>query len=212
MSQRLPTGPTRSGGVSGVRLPDELLVPAAGAQLRDQLIDLVETIERRARGLQASLWLDGTGEELFEVRAAAETGAARPLCSTAIRGGSGRLLGALTISATARHRLKPEDQGLIESTAWMCGRLLESAEAIEYRTLLDQVPSVIYIAEPGENGRWHYVSAQVDSILGFTPQEWCADPRLWARQLHPDDREWVLAVEPDERFDAWGDPRRTNTG
>ena len=135
---------------------------------------------------------------------AAEKATARPFCSTAIRGEAGRLLGALTISASARHRLKPDDQTLIESTAWLCGRLLESAEAIEYRTLLDRVPSVIYIADTGENGRWHYVSAQVATILGFTPQEWCADPTLWARQLHPDDREWVLGLEPDERFDASG--------
>ena len=25
-------------------------------------------------------------------------------------------------------------------------------------------------------GAWHYVSPQIEAILGFTPQEWCADP------------------------------------
>jgi diguanylate cyclase (GGDEF)-like protein/PAS domain S-box-containing protein len=66
---------------------------------------------------------------------------------------------------------------------------------------------VIYIADPGETGRWRYVSAQIEAILGFTAEEWSADPTLWARQLHPDDRERVLATEPDDEFGAWGDPR-----
>ena len=34
-----------------------------------------------------------------------------------------------------------------------------------------------------------YVSPQVEEILGFTPDEWIADPIAWARQFHPDDRD-----------------------
>ena len=36
--------------------------------------------------------------------------------------------------------------------------------------------------------RWRYVSPQIEAILGFTPEEWCDDPELWASRLHPDDR------------------------
>jgi diguanylate cyclase (GGDEF)-like protein/PAS domain S-box-containing protein len=46
-------------------------------------------------------------------------------------------------------------------------------------------------------GCWHYVSPQVQDILGFTPQEWCADPEMWAHRLHPDDAERVLAEEQE---------------
>ena len=49
----------------------------------------------------------------------------------------------------------------------------------------------------GPDGRWTYVSPQVEEILGFTPAEWVSDPGLWARRLHPDDRERVLAEEED---------------
>ena len=37
------------------------------------------------------------------------------------------------------------------------------------------------------------MSPQIEAILGFTPEEWCADPGLWASRLHPDDAERVLA-------------------
>ena len=65
------------------------------------------------------------------------------------------------------------------------------------RPLLERVPAILYTADAGGDGRWHYVSPQIEEILGFTPQEWCADPEMWARQLHPDDAERVLAEEQD---------------
>ena len=55
------------------------------------------------------------------------------------------------------------------------------------RTLLRDVPAVIYTAEGGPSGRWYYVSPQIEAILGFSPQEWLDDPGLWGRQLHPED-------------------------
>jgi diguanylate cyclase (GGDEF)-like protein/PAS domain S-box-containing protein len=73
-----------------------------------------------------------------------------------------------------------------------------------YSELLARVPAIVYIADAGETGRWHYVSRQIEQILGYTPAEWCADPMLWLDRLHPDDREWVLdretglaSIEPD---------------
>ena len=61
--------------------------------------------------------------------------------------------------------------------------------------LLDRLPVIIYASELGENGRWRYVSPQVEEILGFTPEEFLRDPGLWARQVHPDDLMRALAVE-----------------
>ena len=67
--------------------------------------------------------------------------------------------------------------------------------ASEYPKLLERVPAIIYVADTGEEGRWHYVSPQIEQILGFSAAEWCANPELWAERLHPDDRDWVLARE-----------------
>ncbi len=68
-----------------------------------------------------------------------------------------------------------------------------------YSELLERVPAIVYIADAGETGRWHYVSPQIEHILGYTPAAWCADPELWADRLHPDDREWVVTREAGGR-------------
>ncbi len=71
---------------------------------------------------------------------------------------------------------------------------LQDAER-RYRQLVEQVPAITYIAEPGEAGRFHYISPQVEHILGFTPQEWMADDHTWFNVLHPEDREKTIAAE-----------------
>jgi diguanylate cyclase (GGDEF)-like protein/PAS domain S-box-containing protein len=63
------------------------------------------------------------------------------------------------------------------------------------RGLLQRVPAILYTAEAGEHGVWHYVSPQIEAILGFTPLEWCANPGLWAERLHPEDRQRVIDIE-----------------
>ncbi|MBK8616155.1 MAG: PAS domain S-box protein [Anaerolineales bacterium] len=37
-----------------------------------------------------------------------------------------------------------------------------------YRDLVEKIPAVIYISEPGEVGRWHYVSPQITELTGYT--------------------------------------------
>jgi diguanylate cyclase (GGDEF)-like protein/PAS domain S-box-containing protein len=66
---------------------------------------------------------------------------------------------------------------------------------LEVKTLLDQLPAILYVAEVGIEGRWRYVSRGVEAILGFTPAEWIADPGSWARQVHEEDRDRVFDRE-----------------
>jgi PAS domain S-box-containing protein len=61
-----------------------------------------------------------------------------------------------------------------------------------YRTLVEGVPAVLYIDRPDESSTNLYTSPQVEPILGFTVEEWRADPDLWAKQLHPDDVDRAL--------------------
>jgi PAS domain S-box-containing protein len=65
---------------------------------------------------------------------------------------------------------------------------LREAEA-KYRALVEPLPAIVYAAEFEEGGEWLYVSPQIEQILGFTPEEWMADPTLFDRQLHADDLE-----------------------
>jgi diguanylate cyclase (GGDEF)-like protein/PAS domain S-box-containing protein len=68
----------------------------------------------------------------------------------------------------------------------------------DYRRLVERLPVIVYTAGLGEQGEWHYVSPQVEEILGYTAEEFKADPGLWARLLHPEDREHALAIEKEE--------------
>jgi diguanylate cyclase (GGDEF)-like protein/PAS domain S-box-containing protein len=206
MSTRSASASDLSEAAFNVRIPGELLVPGGDGRLRTQLIGLLEASERRAVGVHVGMWLSGSGDERFVVRDSHNGGHWRELCSIPVRGNTGETFGALSISVDNGRVISEQELGAVEAVAWMAGLLVECAEAIEYRSLLDRVPSAIYIADTGEEGRWRYVSAKIEAILGFTAEEWSADPTLWARQLHPEDRERVLALEPDEEFNAWGDP------
>ncbi|HEV7196668.1 MAG TPA: PAS domain S-box protein [Pedococcus sp.] len=62
-------------------------------------------------------------------------------------------------------------------------------------TLADRLGVAVYTAEPGPSGRWLYVSSAVTGILGLTPEQLADDPGLWLAQLHPQDRDMVLARE-----------------
>ncbi len=71
---------------------------------------------------------------------------------------------------------------------------LRDAEA-RYRNLLEKIPLVVYIAEPGSNGTWDYVSPQITNLTGYSPEEWLNDAGLWNVLVHPDDRDQALEAE-----------------
>ncbi len=70
-----------------------------------------------------------------------------------------------------------------------------SSAGEDYRRLVERLPAIVYSCELGERGRWRYVSPQIEEILGYSPEEWMADPGLWAERLHPDDRDRALEQE-----------------
>ena len=68
---------------------------------------------------------------------------------------------------------------------------LQLAEA-KFRTLVEQLPAIVWAA--ALDGRTTYVSPQVERILGTPVEAWIDDPEAWSRQIHPEDRERVLAT------------------
>jgi PAS domain S-box-containing protein len=52
---------------------------------------------------------------------------------------------------------------------------------------------VTYITAFDETRNRLYISPQIEAMLGFSADEWLGDPGLVLKQLHPDDRERVLA-------------------
>src|SRR5437588_2318904 len=69
---------------------------------------------------------------------------------------------------------------------------------VDVEAFLDRIPAILYISEAGADGRWFYVSRGVESILGFTAEEWTDDPGLWAGQIDDRARARVLEREADQ--------------
>ena len=72
-----------------------------------------------------------------------------------------------------------------------------------YRTLVEQLPAVTYMQEI-ENGTLAYISPQIEGVLGYSPDEYLANPDLRSQTIHPEDRGWVL--QEDIRTDETGEP------
>ena len=63
---------------------------------------------------------------------------------------------------------------------------LREAES-KYRQLVEQVPAISYVAEAGAQGRFLYLSPQVNTILGYQPEDCLSDTRFWWDHLNPED-------------------------
>ncbi len=78
---------------------------------------------------------------------------------------------------------------------------LRQAE-VRYRTLVERMPAVTYVQEIGGPESAIYMSPQIETLTGYSPEE-CKDPDLRWRMVHPDDRERMQAE--DERDVEPGD-------
>lgn len=63
-----------------------------------------------------------------------------------------------------------------------------SALQARFRTLVEQIPAVTFLAVLGEGENDVYVSPHIERLLGFTQREWLENPFLWYAQMHPEDR------------------------
>jgi len=80
---------------------------------------------------------------------------------------------------------------------------LRTAET-RYRTLVEQLPLAVYIDRVDQGSSNIYSSPQIESMLGYSTEDWISDPNLFVKVLHPDDRERVLAAH--SRTHATGEP------
>ncbi len=70
---------------------------------------------------------------------------------------------------------------------------LRKSEA-KFRVLVDNLPTVVYQHTSGHASSMLYISPQIEALLGYTPEEWLADPKSLTNSLHPDDRAYVLKI------------------
>jgi len=69
---------------------------------------------------------------------------------------------------------------------------LVSSEA-RLRKVVEAVPDILFVLDR-DTLRPTLVSPAVQELLGFSPEEVTADPELWRRQLHAEDRDAVLVT------------------
>lgn len=79
----------------------------------------------------------------------------------------------------------------------------DEAEA-KYRSLIALVPAITYV-EALDTRKTFSVSPQVETILGYSPEEWLGEASRWESCLHPDDKERVVSScsLANERREPW---------
>ena len=95
----------------------------------------------------------------------------------------------------------------VDGRATARSRYAEMRETeIRYRALVENIPAITYtqVEDPDSptGFRDMYISPQTTTILGYTPEEWQADPTLWITTTYPEDRDRV--VEEDREAAANG--------
>jgi PAS domain S-box-containing protein len=58
----------------------------------------------------------------------------------------------------------------------------------QYRTLIEQIPAVVFMVYLDRGVGEAYVSPQIETMLGFSREEWLEDPIRWYERIHPDDK------------------------
>jgi PAS domain S-box-containing protein len=123
--------------------------------------------------------------------------------STPILSRAGKVLGTFAVYYREPRLPDTDHLHIVECATHLAGIAIEREHAeaelhaveTRYRVLVERLPAITYIAEVGAMGRWHYVSPQIRSILGFSPEEWMANSANWINNIYPEDREHALAAE-----------------
>ncbi len=157
---------------------------------------------------------DLAGETRFRPAEILLSHKARSGLTVPVLGEKGDPYGVLGIYYLKKRSFSPAEKGFLVSVAQILGHFLErdrieknlaSAEE-KYRTLVERIPAITYLATAGENIAPIYVSPQIRA-LGYSPEEWVGEPSLHLSRIHPDDRSRV--VEEYRRCIETGRPFRS---
>lgn len=107
---------------------------------------------------------------------------------------NGKLHHLLMIGAPIRDNEKV--RGMIGMTIDMTEQK-QAQEALRetellYRTLVEQTSVAIYRDAAQEGAPSIYISPQIENMIGYSPEDFSAEPDFWQSLLHPDDHHRVL--------------------
>jgi PAS domain S-box-containing protein len=105
------------------------------------------------------------------------------------------LVGTLTVGS--RELFTSSDLQRLEAIAGQLTAAIQRLQAegavsqaeARYRSVVEQVPAIFYTETMDQ--RVIYISPRVETILGYTQEEWMSAPDFWKKLVHPDDLEKV---------------------
>lgn len=116
-------------------------------------------------------------------------------------------IGGLMVSFPQPRKLSSEDQSFLETIADYCAQSIERAQLYEAESLgrrmlenhqqwleniIDTVPGIIWEnqhRDDQEEMKLVFISAYVQTMLGYTVEEALNEPRFWFKIFHPEDAE-----------------------
>ena len=107
----------------------------------------------------------------------------------------GTVIGVFGVYSARMNHFDAEMMGVLEELANDLGFALQSIEARDhlaesesrFRRLADNIPDVIYRRAVRPVSRYEYMSPAVLPMLGYTPDDFYADPGLVGRLMNPED-------------------------
>jgi len=139
----------------------------------------------------------------------------RACWSTPILDADGEVTGTFALYYGIPRRPSERELEVVEMAAGVAAIVFErEAASIErheldrrYRTLVEQLPLVIYVDALDATSSNIFTSRQIEGLLGYSVQDWREDGDLFVKLLHPEDRARVL--EAHERTHATHEPLST---
>ncbi len=110
----------------------------------------------------------------------------------------GRVLGVLLIAFKAQREFAPDDIALMFAFASQAAQALHRAQLYEaekevrsrLETVIGGLPGVVWESwlDP-KDAAANFVSPYIETLMGFTPEEWLSDSEFWLAKVHPEDRQ-----------------------
>lgn len=184
-----------------------LRVPAGDSGIQDRLSYVSPQVERYL-GVDPQEWMDDPAswwelihpEDRRVVRAAlaeAERTGRPSLVEYRMRARDGRQVWFRDESVS----IHAEDGTLARQGIMLDVTAQKEAEAAlleaetRYRALIEQSPMISYL-DAVDDGGTIYISPQATETLGYTPEDFYADPGMWSKIVHPDDLAMLDAGDP----------------
>lgn len=113
--------------------------------------------------------------------------------------------GLLVLNAPKPRHWHPAEMRLARHVACFASVALQTSRLLDrlaetdgrFRSLLADIPAIVYSCEVDFPYRTFTVSSQVEAILGTPVRQWVEDPDLFFKLIHPDDLPGVMAANEE---------------